>query len=53
MKQLSALSAHSAVPAWRRWRSLSSVAGMKLWPPKPGLTDISNTMSTLSNTYSR
>jgi hypothetical protein len=27
--------------------------GMKLWPPKPGLTDISRIMSTLSSTYSR
>ena len=30
--------------------SLPSADGMKDWPPKPGLTDISSTMSTLSST---
>jgi hypothetical protein len=34
----------------RASRSLSSVAGMKAWPPKPGFTDISRIMSTLSIT---
>ena len=37
----------------RASRSLSRVWGMKLWPPNPGLTDISNTMSTLSMAYFR
>ena len=30
-----------------------SVAGMKDWPPKPGLTDMRRMMSTLSMTYLR
>jgi hypothetical protein len=30
---------------------LSKVAGMKAWPPKPGFTDMSKMMSSLSITY--
>ena len=35
----------------RALRALSSVPGMNDWPPKPGLTDMSRMMSTLSITY--
>ena len=34
----------------RACASLASVPGMKLWPPKPGLTDMSSTTSSLSMT---
>src|SRR5262249_26895145 len=30
----------------------STADGMKAWPPKPGLTDITSTRSTISSTYS-
>jgi hypothetical protein len=35
----------------RASRALSSVAGMKAWPPKPGFTLIKRMMSSLSITY--
>ena len=35
----------------RASRALSKVAGMKAWPPKPGFTDMSKMMSSLSITY--
>src|SRR5690606_11895320 len=36
----------------RASRSLASVPGMKLWPPKPGFTDIRSTTSSRSMTWS-
>ena len=35
----------------RAWRSFVRDDGMNFWPPNPGLTDISRTMSTLSITW--
>ena len=36
----------------RRLRTFSTIAGMKLWPPKPGLTVITQTRSSRSSTCS-
>jgi hypothetical protein len=36
----------------RSRRILSSAAGMKRWPPNPGLTDITSTIATSGSTYS-
>ena len=36
----------------RRSLILPSAEGMKAWPPKPGLTDITSTRSIMSMTYS-